>query len=411
MRLDRPSARPWEHPASYWPSLTVATAQLDTPIAVVSHAALAHNAHELLDRRDRSRTVMPSIRVASKSLRVRGLIEAVEALPGYHGVLAYTLPEALWLAETVQDVVIGYPSADRAAIARLAGDADLATRVTLMVDSVAGLDLIDSVVPPATRPRIRVCLELDAAWDAPLLGHTGTWRSPVHSVDDARTLAQHIVDRPGFALVGLMAYEGQIAGTVDRPAGRPVFGAVVRWMQRRSAAELAVRRAAVVAAVSELTELEFVNGGGTGSIESTTAEAAVTEVAAGSGLFGPHLFDHYSRFTPAPAAAFALSVVRKPRPDIATVLGGGWIASGPPGADRLPLPVWPEGLKLVPREMAGEVQTPLTAAGALAVGDRVWFRHTKSGELFEHVNEVAIVADDRVIDVLPTYRGEGKAWL
>src|SRR5690606_4179808 len=188
---------------------------------------------------------------------------------------------------------------------------------------------------------------------------------PLHSVDDVRAFAQHIVERPGFRLVGLMAYEGQIAGTVDRPAGRPVFWALVRWMQRTSAAELAGRRAAVVAAVRELADLEFVNGGGTGSIESTTSEEAVTEVAAGSGLFGPHLFDHYSRFTPAPAAAFALSVVRKPRADIATVLGGGWIASGPPGIDRVPLPVWPHGLKLVPREMAGEVQTPLTNASTL----------------------------------------------
>src|SRR5690606_17897593 len=149
-------------------------------------------------------------------------------------------------------------------------------------------------------------------------------------------------------LVGLMAYEGQIAGTIDRPPGRPLYGALVRWMQRRSAAELAERRARVVAGIRCLADLEFVNGGGTGSIETTSAEPAVTEVAAGSGLFGPHLFDHYSRFTPAPAAAFALSVVRKPRADIATVLGGGWIASGPPAPDRLPLPVWPEGLTLVP---------------------------------------------------------------
>src|SRR5690606_32624003 len=123
-----------------------------------------------------------------------------------------------------------------------AADADLAARVTIMVDSVAGLDFVDSVVSPAKRASIRVCVELDAAWDAPVLGHTGAWRSPVHSVDDARALAQHIVARPGFRLVGLMAYEGQIAGTVDRPAGKPLFGAVVRWMQRRSAAELAVRR-------------------------------------------------------------------------------------------------------------------------------------------------------------------------
>lgn len=411
MNLDRPAARPWREPSRYWPALGEATAHLETPLAVICREALAHNAHDLLDRRDASRSPAPSIRVATKSLRVRGIIEAVEALPGCRGVLAYTLPEALWLAETIQDVVVGYPTADRSAIARLASDETLASRVTLMVDSIEGLDLIDSAIAPGKRAELRVCLELDAAWKSRVLGHTGAWRSPLHSVDDARTFARHVADRPGFKLVGLMAYEGQIAGTVDRPAGRPVFGALVRWMQRASAAELAERRAAVVAAVREVADLEFVNGGGTGSIESTTTEPVITEVAAGSGLFGPHLFDHYTRFTPAPAAAFALSVVRKPRPDMATVLGGGWIASGPPAPDRVPLPVWPRGLRMVPREMAGEVQTPLTGAAGLAIGDRVWFRHTKSGEVAEHVNEVSIVDDGRVIDTMPTYRGEGKAWL
>jgi D-serine deaminase-like pyridoxal phosphate-dependent protein len=411
MKLDRPTARPWEHPGEYWGALASATATLDTPLGVVSQPALAHNAHDLLDRLHGGPGNGTTIRVASKSLRVRGAIEAVEALPGYRGVLAYTLPEGLWLAETIPDVVVGYPSADRQAIERLGRDERLAARVTIMVDSVAQLDLVDSVIAPGRRDSIRVCLELDAAWDAPLLGHVGTWRSPVHSVEEARALARHIVERPGFDLVGLMAYEGQIAGTVDRPAGRPLYGAVVRWMQRRSAAELAGRRAEAVAALRELTELEFVNGGGTGSIESTSAEPAVTEIAAGSGLFGPHLFDHYRSFRPAPAAAFALSVVRKPRPGIATVLGGGWIASGPPAPDRLPLVAWPEGLRMVPREMAGEVQTPLTGAGALEVGDRVWLRHTKAGELAEHLNEVAVVEGDRIVDTLPTYRGEGKSWL
>jgi D-serine deaminase-like pyridoxal phosphate-dependent protein len=176
---------------------------------------------------------------------------------------------------------------------------------------------------------------------------------------------------------------------------------------------LAARRAEAVAAVREVARLEFVNGGGTGSLESTSSEDAVTEIAAGSGLFGPHLFDHYSRFTPAPAAAFALSVVRRPTQGMATLLGGGWIASGPPGADRVPKPVWPEGLGLVEREMAGEVQTPLTGknAAAMRVGDRVWFRHTKAGELSEHLNEFVLVDGDRVVDRLPTYRGEGKAFL
>lgn len=411
MRLDPPTDTPWLRPAAYWPALAAATSALDTPFGVLSQSALAHNAHAMLARLHGGPGGGTSIRVASKSLRVRGAIEAVEALPGYHGVLAYTLAEGLWLAHTIPDVVVGYPSADRQAIARLGRDESLAARVTIMVDSVDQLDLVDAVAAPGTRADIRVCLELDASWEAPLLGHVGTWRSPVHSVEDAKSLAQHIVGRPGYTLVGLMAYEGQIAGLVDRPARRPVYGALVRWMQKRSAHELADRRAQAVAALRELTDLEFVNGGGTGSLESTSAEPAVTEIAAGSGLFGPHLFDHYGAFRPAPAAAFALSVVRKPRPDIATVHGGGWIASGPPAADRLPIAVWPERLRMVPREMAGEVQTPLTGASGLAVGDRVWFRHTKAGELAEHLGEVAVVEGDRIVDTLPTYRGEGKAWL
>jgi D-serine deaminase-like pyridoxal phosphate-dependent protein len=406
--LERPAVAVWQRPAEYWPGLEAATAELEPPFGVISLAALAHNAHTMLDRANGT-----TIRVASKSVRVRQVLDAVLALPGYCGVLAYTLPEALWLAGGgIDDIVVGYPTADRAAIAQLADDPALAARVTLMVDSVAHLDFIDAVVPPTSRNTIRVCLELDASWNSRLLGHIGTWRSPVHTVADARALAERITNRPGFELVGMMAYEGQIAGLADRPAGQPLMGAAVRWIQRQSVRELAERRALAVAAVREVADLEFVNGGGTGSLESTSAEDAVTEIAAGSGLFGPHLFDNYTRFAPAPAAAFALPVVRKPTPQRATILGGGWIASGPPASDRLPRPVWPQGLKLVPREAAGEVQTPVTGAEAarLRVGDRVWWRHTKAGELSEHLDEFALIDQGSVVAMLPTYRGEGKVF-
>ncbi|QNE47604.1 amino acid deaminase/aldolase [Glaciihabitans sp. INWT7] len=408
-----PADSPWLRPAEYWTSLQGATAEFDPPFGVISVPALAHNAFDML-RRARGTT----IRVASKSVRVRSVIDAVLALPGYSGVLAYTLPEALWLAEGddrhegITDVVVGYPSVDRAAIRRLGLDPLLAARVTLMVDSVEQLDYIDAVISPQNRERIRVCLELDASWNPKVLGHLGTYRSPVFTAQDARALAERIVARPGFALVGLMAYEGQIAGLVNEPASA-ARGAAVRWIQKNSANELAARRAQAVAAVRSLADLEFVNGGGTGSLESTSAEEAVTEVAAGSGLFGPHLFDHYRHFLPAPAASFVLSVVRKPSAQMATLLGGGWVASGPPGVDRLPVVAWPEGTKMVPNEMAGEVQTPLTgeAAARLQVGDRVWLRHTKAGELSEHLDAFVLVDGDRVVESAPTYRGEGKVFL
>ena len=166
-------------------------------------------------------------------------------------------------------------------------------------------------------------------------------------------------------------------------------------------------------AVQEVAPLEFVNGGGTGSLESTSGEAAVTELGAGSGLYAPRLFDHYRAFTPHAAAYFALTVVRRPAPRHVTVLGGGWIASGPAGADRLPTPVFPPGLRLVGTEGAGEVQTPLVGAAAddLRLGDRVWFRHAKAGELCERVDRLHLVEGDRIVGEAPTYRGEGHAFL
>ena len=416
MRLVRPDAAhtPWSTPSLYWPGLEEATAHLDPPYGAISLDALAHNAFDLLDR-----AAGTPIRVASKSVRVRGIVDAVLALPGYAGVLAYTLPEANWLAtasadgEAIDDVVVAYPTADRAALRELASSPELASRVTIMVDSVEQLDFVDSVVPPGSRETIRVCLELDASYITPMFGHIGVFRSPLHTAEQARAFADVIVSRPGFRLVGLMGYEAQIAGLVNKPAGNPLRGLAVTFLQSRSKAELADRRTVAVASVREVADLEFVNAGGTGSIESSVAEAGVTEVAAGSGLFGPHLFDNYSHFHPAPAAAFALSVVRKPSAQTAVLLGGGWVASGPAGNDRLPKIVWPREAEMVAREMAGEVQTPLTGdvAARLRVGDRVWLRHTKAGEISEHLDHFAIVDDGAVVETVPTYRGQGRVFL
>ncbi len=399
------TAEPWRDPATSWRERTAAIAGLAGPVAAIDVDALRDNALDLVVRS----SGVP-IRVASKSIRVRDVLDAALALPGYRGILAFTLPEALWLAETHDDIVLGYPTVDRAALATLAADAQAASRITLMVDDLAQLDLVDAVAAPASRAEIRVAIDADASWRAPVLGHIGVRRSPVHDAAEVARLARGIARRPGFRLVGLMMYEAQIAGQPDDTGSGD---AVIRWMQRRSGQELLDRRGAIVAALREIAPLEFVNGGGTGSLESTASDLAVTETTAGSGLLAGHLFDGYRAFTPAPAAAFALDVVRKPTPDIATVLGGGWIASGPPVASRQPLPVWPEGLHTLGREGAGEVQTPLQgeAARGLRVGDRVWFRHAKSGELAERVDRYHLTSGDRLVGEAATYRGEGKAFL
>jgi D-serine deaminase-like pyridoxal phosphate-dependent protein len=211
----------------------------------------------------------------------------------------------------------------------------------------------------------------------------------------------------------VMSYEGQIAGLGDNQPGSPLKRAALRAMQRLSARELAARRAAAIAAVEAVAPLEFVNGGGTGSIEQTASEHVITEIGAGSGLYGPGLFDFYRRFRPRPAAYFVMSVVRRPTDKIATVLGGGWVASGPTGRDRQPTLAWPQGLRMNPLEGAGEVQTPVlgTAAHGLRLGDHVWFRHAKAGELCERVNTLHLVSGGEIVGQAPTYRGEGHAFL
>jgi D-serine deaminase-like pyridoxal phosphate-dependent protein len=389
-----------------------ASSQLEAPFAVVDVEALRANAADMARRAGGT-----PIRLASKSVRCRALIADTLALDGFRGILAFTLPEALWLVEcqASDDIVVAYPTADRVALSKLASQQAPAMAITVMVDSIDHIDMIARAIAMVSDPHpVKVAIDIDAGYQA--FGgrlRAGARRSPIRTPGQAATLAQAIKARPGLRLAGLMAYEAQIAGVGDNPPGRPAYAKVIQAMQKRSAAELAKRRAAIVAAISEAAPLDFVNGGGTGSIATTAGEPAVTEIGAGSGLYQPGLFDAYRAFRGRPAALFALPVVRRPGPGVVTVLGGGYLASGPADAARLPRPYLPTGLRLDKNEGAGEVQTPLLgpAADSLRIGDLVWFRHAKAGELCERFNELHLIDGDGVARTVPTYRGEGKAFL
>jgi D-serine deaminase-like pyridoxal phosphate-dependent protein len=258
-----------------------------------------------------------------------------------------------------------------------------------------------------------ICLDLDMALDLPGL-HFGVWRSSVRSVNDALRVFAAIERCTHLQLDGVMGYEAQIAGVGDNVPKQRAKNSLVRLLQRRSVRIVAERRAAVVRALTERgARLRFVNGGGTGSLESTTREDVVTEVTVGSAFFAPTLFDQYRAFRYLPAAGFAIEIVRRPRSDLYTCLGGGYVASGSVGLEKLPRPYLPDGATLLPLEGAGEVQTPIHYGGAerLTLGDPIFMRHSKAGELCEHFNTLLLVMAGRVVGEVPTYRGEGQAFL
>jgi D-serine deaminase-like pyridoxal phosphate-dependent protein len=364
----------------------------DAPFAFVDLDAMWSNADEML-----ARAGGKPIRVATKSVRCRALLAAIAQRDArFRGLMTFTLGESLWLA--APDMLLAYPTTDRAALARMTDPGPI-----LMVDSVEHLDLIEA----ATSVPVRVCIEVDLSFPIARM-KVGVKRSSIRTPEQAKRLADEIEKRPRLSLAGIMGYEAHIAGLGDNPPGKPVIAAVLKRLQKASANEIAERRASIVAA---LPKLDVVNGGGTGSIHTTAKENVVTEITAGSGFYAPTLFDHYSAFTLTPAAMFALPVVRRPSANVATVLGGGYVASGAAEKTRLPTPHLPRGLKLDRNEGAGEVQTPLHGAGSLRLGDRVYFRHAKAGELCERFDSLLLVQGDRVVDEVPTYRGEGCSFL
>jgi D-serine deaminase-like pyridoxal phosphate-dependent protein len=409
---EAPTPPPLPTPTEAYERLEAIFSDLQPPFAVVDLDAVWANAADML-RRSRGKP----IRIASKSVRSRPVLERLLELdPGFRGVLGFTLPEVIWLWEQgVRDLVVAYPTTDRACLTRLARitSEDPAHAPAVMVDCPEHLDLIEEAASSFVAP-VRVAMDIDLSW-WPLRGlvKIGPKRSPIRTAEQAVALAQEIDRRERVELVGLMAYEGQIAGVGDNVPRKAITNLMIRRMQSASAKDVAERRAEIVTALSEVAQLEFVNGGGTGSIELTASEWAVTEIAAGSGFFAPILFDHYRSFTLRPAAMFALPVVRRPAPGVATALGGGYLASGVGAKDRMPVPYLPAGLRLDPYEGAGEVQTPLrgSAGDALRVGDRVYFRHVKAGELCERFNSLYLVTGTTIRDQVPTYRGEGKSFL
>jgi D-serine deaminase-like pyridoxal phosphate-dependent protein len=381
------------------------------PAVAVDLDAVDHNLAELV-RHVGGRV---PIRVASKSIRVPALLRYLleRGAGALRGLMTYRAGETRLLAEQgFDDLLLAYP------ISRPGEAADLAVAATramvrVVVDDPAHLHLLSQAAQGAG-VTFGVCIDLDVALRPGAFGaqaHLGVLRSPIRTAEAALHLARQARELPGLRVDSVMAYEAQVAGLPDQVPGWKA--PAIQWIKRRSIALAAGRRAEIVAALrAEGFPITLVNGGGTGSVDSTSHDPSVTEVTAGSGFVCTHLFDGFAALDLRPALFCALAVVRLPDADHVTCAGGGYIASGPTGEDRAPV-VWaPAGLSPVGMEGFGEVQTPLRRGPGcppLRIGDPVLVRPAKAGEPAERFSHVHLIRGDRVVEVVPTLRGMGHA--
>ncbi|MFC4600145.1 amino acid deaminase/aldolase [Cohnella hongkongensis] len=356
------------------------------------------------------------VRIASKSIRsVEALRYLLAADARFQGIMCYSAAEAAFLAgQGFDDLLLGYPTWEASGIGRLVDLIGEGRRIVFMTDCPEHVERIERIAR-ARGVRVPLCLDIDMSSDYPGL-RFGVWRSPLDEWENVRPVAERIVRSEWVRLEGMMGYEAQIAGVGDRVPGAAFKNGLIRLLKRRSIREVARRRREMADNLRSLgAELIFVNAGGTGSLASSREEETVTELTAGSGFYSPGLFDYYRDFRYAPAAGFAVEVVRKPRPGIVTCMGGGYVASGAADRSKLPQPFLPSGLSLMPLEGAGEVQTPLRGSRGshmeLELGDPVFFRHAKAGELCERFDSLYVVSNGAVVDRYATYRGMGETFL
>lgn len=350
------------------------------------------------------------VRVVSKSIRSRAVLNyLLDKGKNFVGIMCYHPAEAAWLASTgMDDLLVAYPSVCKASIDAVCKQIAAGKRIYLMIDCVQHAQLINDIARQhgVVAP---VCLDVDMSVDFPGL-YFGVYRSPIRSANDARQLYGKIVALPGINLCAVMGYESQVAGAVDNAPGKWLENAVVPKLKAKSIPIFHQRRQEVVAALKEMgANITLVNGGGTGSIESTFRDASVTEVAVGSGFYSPRLFDCYLEFKHEPAAGFATPVSRQPRKGMYTCFSGGYVASGAISDIKGPYPHLPTGITLIKNEGCGEVQTPIKLKKpTLELGAPVFWRHSKAGELCERFDTLNALRGNQIVETFHTYRGEGK---
>lgn len=386
-----------------------ALASTKKPCAFLNYDALLENINTIKQSAHHKK-----IRIASKSIRsvdVLNLIFSTSSV--FQGIMCYTAEEAIYLHKNgFDDVLIAYPIWDEAQLRQICNAVKKEAIITVMVDSIEHIERLESIALEENG-QFLVCIDIDLSTN--IFGlHFGVHRSPLKTVEDVIDIVKRIKQSSYLTLDGIMGYEAQIAGVTDDDPKQKMRSSVIRLLKRIAIKQIVKKRRQIIEQIdSEGIALRFINGGGTGSLHATSMEEGITEVTVGSGFYNSHLFDKYKDFKLEVAAGFAVEITRIPNEGIYTCFGGGYVASGAVGNDKLPEIFLPTGASLTKNEGVGEVQTPIIYKGPIPLqhGDPIFFRHSKAGELCERFQSLYIIKNGHIVDEFRTYRGDGQCFL
>lgn len=351
------------------------------------------------------------VRIATKSVRsVEVLRYLEEHVPYMCGYMTYSAAETDYLAQQgLNHFLIGYPVYETESVRNLCKWIKKGKDITFMIDALAQAGWLHQIAKEQ-EVKVNVCIDLNLSIKTPIV-YFGTRRSSITTVDDASLLIDQLQAMSSLEIVGVMGYEAQLAGVQNQPKNK-AKGLMIQQLQQQTKEKVTKLRQQMVALVKQkVGDLQFVNGGGTGSLVFTANSKEVTEVTIGSGFYAPSIFDFHKSVKLESAAGFALRVTRKPTSDTIVCHGGGYIASGI-SEQREPT-ILSAGLTYYPTEGAGEVQTPLKVSTKehYEIGDTVYFRHVKAGELCEHFKALHLVRSEKYKGAFNTYRGDGQCFL
>lgn len=353
------------------------------------------------------------VRLATQSIRSLHVLKFLLQKLGddCSGLMCFHLDELLWLSDHLNThFLMGYPQQPNQRQAeRLAEKIKQGLRIVQMVDSIDQMKHLD-LLAQKNEVTFEVCLDLELSFKFPGF-KIGGWHSSLNKIDKVDEILRAVREFRHLKLVGIRGYEAQLAGLGDE-FENPLKSLWVALLKKLSQKKMYRLRAYATQRASKENSIEFINGGGTGTIEMTSGDPAITEVAVGSGFYSPALFDSFQdKYFP--SLGYAMAVQRTPSENVLTVHGGGYVGSGNIGKEKAPVILSPKGAELIESEMAGEIQTPIIYRGLqkIQIGDPIFFRHSKAGELLERFQSVYVISENQIIDEWKSYRGDGQCFI